>query len=519
MQPQNLLKAHYLFVLLTGFYLVMIFPGLKLPYFWDASWVYAPAIQAMVEHGPSLMPDAIPPDLSRGHPLLFHFLTALWIKIWGNGLVSVHLFMALISFGVLILTYLLARDWAGPEAGTLAATVLVVQELFLAQAPQCLPEAMLTFFILLSLWFYRRRQWTGYLFSATAMLYTKESGLVFIGVLAIHFLLKNWFEENTTSKRTLTTSLVWILLPVVLASLHYLWLKHRFGWYFYPLHINYFKGSWQDFYNDLRNIWRVQWGRDGRWAISLVAGVGLFMRLASKNWKLATGLLILSYLGTITFYRRWPEPDYWLKIVSLLAVIALLVYSIQRLLPGSRGKALFFLSLGYISLFSLFSAYNVFTIRYLHNLFPFYAFATAWGINILLHKKWMLPVAVGILLTGYGLWVYPRHHDGISDVQLNYADGLAIQQRLIDTLYIRGYDQMKIHASLLEMVATGHNYLGFLQGRDPVPSISFKLDSTTRVAVYTNIAQEPTYSQMDTLGFHREVRIEQGDAWGEIWIR
>lgn len=326
-------------------------------------------------------------------------------------------------------------------------------------------------------------------------------------------------KKNTTSKRTLTTSLVWILLPVVLASLHYLWLKHRFGWYFYPLHINYFKGSWQDFYNDLRNIWRVQWGRDGRWAISLVAGVGLFMRLASKNWKLATGLLILSYLGTITFYRRWPEPDYWLKIVSLLAVIALLVYSIQRLLPGSRGKALFFLSLGYISLFSLFSAYNVFTIRYLHNLFPFYAFATAWGINILLHKKWMLPVAVGILLTGYGLWVYPRHHDGISDVQLNYADGLAIQQRLIDTLYIRGYDQMKIHASLLEMVATGHNYLGFLQGRDPVPSISFKLDSTTRVAVYTNIAQEPTYSQMDTLGFHREVRIEQGDAWGEIWIR
>ena len=514
------IKAHYLFVVLVIFYLAMVLPHLNLPYFWDASWVYAPAIQTMMEHGPSLIPDAIPPDLSRGHPLFFHFITALWLNIWGNHLWSVHLLMVLISFGVLILTYRLGSQWAGPPAGILAAAILVVQELFLAQSAQCLPEGLLTLLILLSLWFYGKDQWLGYTISATAMLYTKESGLVFIGALVLFTLADAWTRRPPLPRKDLLRSLLWIMLPVVLASFHYLWLKHRFDWYFYPLHLNYFKSNWQNFHHDLRNIWRVVWSQDGRWWITLLALGGLLLRFGRQNWKLTVVFSILSYLGVITFYRLWPEPDHWLKIAALLAVVAILLASIQLVnRPQQPDQRFISFSLVYFTLFSLFSAYNVFTIRYLFNVFPFFAFIAAWCITPLLWKKWMIPAAVATLMVGYGCWVYPQAHDGISDVKLNYTDGLAIQQRLIDTIYSHGYDTLKIHASLLEMVATGHDYLGFLHGRNPVPNISFKLDSTTRVAIYTNIAREPTYQQMDTLGFQLRTRIEQGDAWGEVWVR
>ena len=41
---------------------------------WDEIWVYAPALTEMAEIGPTLLPGVLDAELSRGHPLLFHFL-------------------------------------------------------------------------------------------------------------------------------------------------------------------------------------------------------------------------------------------------------------------------------------------------------------------------------------------------------------------------------------------------------------------------------------------------------------
>ena len=66
---------------------------LSLPYYWDEAWVYAPAIHKMHASGPSLLPDNISTSLSRGHPLMFHFLGSLWLSVFGPSRESSHAFV------------------------------------------------------------------------------------------------------------------------------------------------------------------------------------------------------------------------------------------------------------------------------------------------------------------------------------------------------------------------------------------------------------------------------------------
>ena len=50
---------------------------IALPYFGDEAFPYSIAVRTLLKSDLSLMPTAIPPELSRGHPLVFHFLAAL----------------------------------------------------------------------------------------------------------------------------------------------------------------------------------------------------------------------------------------------------------------------------------------------------------------------------------------------------------------------------------------------------------------------------------------------------------
>src|SRR6185295_19427051 len=72
------------------------FPFLSLPFFTDEAWSYAPAVWAMYQSHPCLVPGCIPVDLYRGHPLLFYFISASVAKIFGFTPFVLHLF-ALIS--------------------------------------------------------------------------------------------------------------------------------------------------------------------------------------------------------------------------------------------------------------------------------------------------------------------------------------------------------------------------------------------------------------------------------------
>ena len=98
-------KKYWVLLLVLLVFVIFKIPHLFYPYYWDESWPYAPAIREMLHHGISLMPDAVNPELSRGHPLFFHAIAALWMKIFGSSHFAMHSFspFIIVVIGVKIL--------------------------------------------------------------------------------------------------------------------------------------------------------------------------------------------------------------------------------------------------------------------------------------------------------------------------------------------------------------------------------------------------------------------------------
>ncbi|MEL6653457.1 MAG: glycosyltransferase family 39 protein, partial [Bacteroidota bacterium] len=107
---------------------------LSLPFFWDELGVYGPGVLAMVDNGVGMLPSALPADLSRGHPLFFYFLFALWTKVVGYSLVKIHFFALMVTLGVAWTTWRIGERLIQPGAGLLAGVAVLLMPFFFAQS-------------------------------------------------------------------------------------------------------------------------------------------------------------------------------------------------------------------------------------------------------------------------------------------------------------------------------------------------------------------------------------------------
>ena len=88
----SFLKTRWPLLLVLLIFICFKIPQLHYPFYIDEGMVYGLAVKMMTQQGPSLMPGSIPPDFSRGHPLMFHFLCGLWIKCLGSSNTAIHSF-------------------------------------------------------------------------------------------------------------------------------------------------------------------------------------------------------------------------------------------------------------------------------------------------------------------------------------------------------------------------------------------------------------------------------------------
>ena len=144
------------FIFLIALILLLIglkVPSLSLPYFWDEAWPYSTAVHLMYENGLSLLPGAIPFDISRGHPLFFHFMNASAMHLLGNSIAASHLFPLLISILLLIVTYLFCLTFFSEKVAIIASSVLFIQPFpyFLSSVPYTKTLYFLQFLFLLLL--------------------------------------------------------------------------------------------------------------------------------------------------------------------------------------------------------------------------------------------------------------------------------------------------------------------------------------------------------------------------------
>src|SRR5690554_5266519 len=193
---------------LLAFFIIIVFiiikiPHLDYPFFWDESYPYASAIHEMYQVGPSLSPSAISPELSRGHPTLFIFLVASWMKIFGTSLVAIHSFPLFISTLLSLSIYEISRRFFNAKTGLIALVLIIFQPLYLVQSSMVLLEIFLAFFALLSLYFYAKNRLIPLSICLLFLFYTKESGLTLglsLGIVSIIRLLMKDIDFKTFRK-------------------------------------------------------------------------------------------------------------------------------------------------------------------------------------------------------------------------------------------------------------------------------------------------------------------------------
>jgi 4-amino-4-deoxy-L-arabinose transferase-like glycosyltransferase len=260
---------------------------LFVPYFWDELEVYTKAALYMYDHQIGLLPSVLPPELSRGHPLLFTAIFALGYKILGPHVWVGHLIALIFSCCLLIALYKLGITFFNRTIALVSCLLLIVQPVFIAQSSMVLPEIMLALFCLLSLYSYLKNRYLQLaIFSSLAIL-VKEPAIALPCVFFIIELYKVWRDE--INKR-LFHNLLMIISPLFTWGAFLLIQKLQNGWFFFPLHADYVSFSLQSII-----------ARFGYYLSFLLKGQGRYI------WTVLILIAILIYWFNANSRKRLPS--------------------------------------------------------------------------------------------------------------------------------------------------------------------------------------------------------------------
>lgn len=349
--------AHFLFIICCVGFVLAKLPYMQLPYYWDEAWVYAPAIQEMAAAGPSLAPDAIPAELTRGHPLLFHFLGGLWASLLGTSILSLHSYALCISLLLLLSIYTILSRRFNEVAGLLGVILLCVQPLFFTQAVLVLPEVLLSLLLLLSLDAYAQQKWWRYVLFASGAVLTKETAVALFAALTIHSLLVFVKQRNNAQQQLLT--LIRINIPLFVLAVFLLWQKAVRGWMFFPYHLELMNLDMQFIAHQFLHYFNfifVYQGRNILSALLIIAAVFAYRRqflmlTEQKRLSVIFGIFTLVFLllCVVNFYSG----RYVLVLVVLLCMTT--AFLTTQLLANRLLLILSFIVLPFPSLFNLIS--------------------------------------------------------------------------------------------------------------------------------------------------------------------
>lgn len=308
---------------LIFFIALVVFVGYKIPHlseplFWDELGVYGKSIFSMLDNTIGFQPKYLEPELSRGHPMLYVFLTASFTKLFGSNVFAMHLFNLLLSVSVLFsIFYIGAKLW-NQKVGLFASLLLVAQPLFIAQSVLVLPEMMLALFALWSVYFFLKEKWILYFISLSLAMMTKETAIFLPPVLG--FVLLFW---QLIFNRKLELKKVLIVASPLLTFFAFLLLqKIQNGWYFFPYH-NPFEGQ-KGFFDieviylkakDFLQFLFIAQSRNYSFYLALIVGAILFF-----TFKKDAQYKLIVLLGVVFGLVLFSATNYYMNRYTLLAL-------------------------------------------------------------------------------------------------------------------------------------------------------------------------------------------------------
>lgn len=482
----SFIKDHIFLFILLALFIVLKIPHLHYSFYWDESWPYASAISHMYEAGPGLLPGVIPADYSRGHPLLFHFLAAVWMKIFGTSHTAMHAFPLFLSVLGLAGIYEAALKLFNRNVAMISTLLIAFQVMFFVHSSFLLLEIFLAFLGFFSVYFYARRRyfWTGVFL--TALFYTKESGMVLGVVLGMDALFFLFRKEEPLKKRML--NFLSVAVPVLMIGLFFVLQRFIEGWFVFPFHTGLIDLGPRDILTKLRGCFDVIFVHDLRQYFLLLLIV-LFIAVAVMQKGLKTPVAILKGI----WQNDNKEQQRFLRLLIL-----------------------------FIPLFFLFTSVNMFIGRYL-----FLALLPVLFIGSVLLEKYAVVLspkagvmALLLLIAGIEAMAFYKNRDH-GDTDFGAFDGMYIHEQIVKYLENHQYYHHKVSTNAyLERVHLTDPYTGYLKGKDTFTQVSWQVTVATEIAVFDNIEPDYQYANVkaDT-SFQRVLRVEQGTVWGEIYVR
>lgn len=371
---------------------------MDLPHYWDEAFPYSYAIGHMSEHGPSILSDAAPSIYTTGHPLLYYFLQASWNHFIGDSLWMQRLFPLFVSICILWVTYWVGKILFDRMVGLGAATLLLTQNVFLAQSTFQLPETTLTLSFLLTLAFWYRKADIMFLITSTKLLFTKEPAIILLFSLYLISVIAPIKQGEW--KAFLRNSLLFAIPVMVMAGFY----VHQYivqGWFLFPRHTGFIETSVDHVMNQFSRYFSFLFIYEGRNALTFSAAL------------LAIILVIKS--------RKKPGQYYRPPVLTLIIPLIL---------------------------FLVFSAFNFYSNRYILVLFPLLTLLTASTFWIWLRERTRM-YGVSILLLSSITLYFSLSHRKPNDHSLGYVDTVRVQQQAIHYCLSEGWQNEPITTSFL----------------------------------------------------------------------
>jgi len=468
------LRAYYheliLFFLIIALVVIKL-THLHLPYYGDEGFAFGPAVHMMYESGPSLLPGGLVPDYSYGHPLLFHFLVASWMKIFGESIFVAKSFALLVSVLLLITLFLTGKQLFNKDTGLLAAILMFLQPVFLAQSSFVLLEVFLALIGLLTILFFFQKKWLLYGIMSSALVLTKESGLFLIFAICLWQLIDFFSnKENPFTIWRFINIYLLILIPAGVFGLFLVAQKLTWGWFLYP-------GRIDDMQMTYDNI--------------------------SRN---------LGFIRKVIFFIHGRS---WLIIGLLISLAG------YYLLPGKtfskiQWKVIWFIVL-FTGIFWLMSSLNFISNRYfLIVIATLVLLIAAITVQAFQFKKWLLYPVMAAVILSQSLFAFRHYTTG--DDNLGFTDAVIVHRDAIRYLEsINAYNTHTLTHFLINFNMQ-HPVAGYLSGEKIFDNTTGGFTEFVKLAIISNVELS---EELDNLRKNPQlelvVRFERGIAWTEIY--
>ncbi len=462
--------------LIGTFIIIIIFiifkiPHLNLPCFWDEAWAYAPATRMMYNHGLSLLPDAIPVYCSRGHPLLFYFLGAAWMKLFGTSMTVIHSFALFLSIMLLIMIYFFCKEFFSSTIGLISVILISVQNFFLAQSCLLLPEILISFWVLICIYAYLKKYRFLYIICAAGMLLTKESTIILVGSLILWSFIKNIFIKKDTNRiKYFFYELFILIIPILIAATYFIIQKIMYDWFFFPEHLNLISFNSNYFFDTLNSYVSI-----------------LFI-----------------YQGRIV-----------LTSILLLTIILKIFFKLGYRLSEDK-KEIFSIFIIFFVCYLIFSSLNFFSPRYILCLLPLFIISTSYFIYDTFKNKRIFQI-LSLIITITVCFYFCTQKTLTHDHDLGYLNAVKVHKEVVQYCEKEKIYNKKILTHFLMRIDLTNPYSGYLSGQ-AFNNIVDKMSDDVEFCIFSNMEYIPYFDEIKkNYDLKLIKKFEKNNAWTEIY--